>query len=302
MQEELALRPDRRMGLIFHLVLIGLIAITGLVGSWLASQASIGPAFMLFLLLPIAAIVIMPMLVYRVYGLQTAGYTLERNGVHLSWGLRVEDIPIDQILWMHPANELSSPLPLPWLQLPGILAGKRHILGNGVVEFMASSKKKLLFIATTQGGFVISPADPNAFLQAYQRFTEMGSLAPLPARSVFPSILFGQVWASRSARIVLLAGGALSLALLGWVVLSIPGRSAIHLGFHPDQSPGDLVPSNRLLLLPFMNFGFLFIGFLLGLFFFRRRESQPASFLLWSTNILASILFLIAVFFILQNS
>jgi len=302
MQDELVFRPDSRMGSIIQLVLIGLLVVAGLIGLRLTSQASLGLSFALVLLLPLATTIFVPILVYRVYALQTAVYTLERNGVHLRWGLRLEDIPIDEVRWVSPLNELTPAIPLPTLRLPGDLSGKRNIAGAGTIEYFATTKKKLLFIATENGGFVISPANPEAFQQAYERFIEMGSLTPLAPRSLYPALIFAQVWSSRLARGMLFAGFVLNLGLLGWVLLVIPGRSTMHLGFRPNLMPGDLVPANRLLLLPFLNLGFLFINFLLGLFFFRRIESQPASFLLWSTSILTSLLFMVAVFLFFKTA
>jgi hypothetical protein len=298
MQDEIAFRPDRRLGLIFHTISIVLLALAGTFSLWQASQASIAPAFMLYLLPLLAAAVAVPLLAYRAFALQNALYTLERDGIHLRWGLRSEDIPINNILWVHPVADLSAPLSLPRLRWPGALLGTRRIPG-GEIEFLAAGTRGLLLIATETGGFAISPAEPQKLLEAYQRYTEMGSLAPAAARSVYPSFLLERIWSSIPARSLLLACVGLSVALLLWVVLAIPGRSEVHLVFRPDGSLGDLVPSRALVLLPVLNFSFLIVGVSLGLLFFRRKETQPISYLLWSSGVLTSLLYLLAVFFIL---
>ncbi len=99
------------MGMIFHLISIAVFTLAGAAGLWYAEQASIplAPVIVILPVLIIAAAIVM--LAYRVYGLQTAQYTLEREGVHLRWGLRAVTIPIDRILWIHPADELSISLP-----------------------------------------------------------------------------------------------------------------------------------------------------------------------------------------------
>ena len=300
MQDELAFRPDRRMGLIFHLTTLGFFALTGFAGLWLSNRASVGPAYLLYLLITLAAATAAPLIIYRIYALQTALYTLEREGIILRWGLRVETIPIDEVLWIHPAGELTVTLPRPWLFFPGALLAKRRIPGDGTVEYLASETGRLLYIATEQGGYAISPADPERFLLAYQRLTEMGSLVPAKSRSIYPAFLLLQVWTTLPARILLAACFALSLALFLWVSLSIPALSEVHLGFRVDGTPGDLVPAERLVLLPLLNFSFLLVGVLFGLFFFRREDSRPISYLIWSADILTALLFLLAVFFILQ--
>ena len=301
MQDEFAFRPDRRMGLIFHIAASLLFALASLLGLWQASQASIGLMFMLYLLPVLAAVIIVPILAYRVYALQTAVYILEREGIRVHWGLRSEDIPMDDVLWVHPADELSAPLPLPVLRWPGSVLGKRHLAGGGKVEFLAGNLRDMLYIATPSGGIVISPAAPDRFLETFQRFTEMGSLSPLPARSVYPAFLLARVWSSRLARVLLLTCVLLGLALLVWVSLSIQGRSEMHLGFQPDGSPGDLVPAVRLMLLPILNSFFFLVALFLGMLFFRREDSRPMAYILWMVSVLTSLLFLLAVYFILKS-
>lgn len=301
MQDEFAFRPDRRMGLIFHIAGSLLFTLASLFGLWQASQASISLMFILYLLPVLAAVIIVPILAYRVYALQTAVYILEREGIRVHWGLRSEDIPMDDVLWVHPADELSAPLPLPVLRWPGSVLGKRHLAGGGKVEFLAGNLRDMLYIATPSGGIVISPAAPDRFLETFQRFTEMGSLSPLPARSVYPAFLLARVWSSRLARVLLLTCVLLGLALLVWVSLSIQGRSEMHLGFQPDGSPGDLVPAVRLMLLPILNSFFFLVALFLGMLFFRREDSRPMAYILWMVSVLTSLLFLLAVYFILKS-
>jgi hypothetical protein len=301
MQDEFAFRPDRRMGLIFHAAGILLFTMASLVSLWQASQASIGLIFMVYLLPILAAVIIVPILAYRIYALQTASYILEREGIRVRWGLRSEDIPIDDVLWVHPAAELSAPLPLPALRWPGAVTGKRHMAGGGEVEYLAGNFRDMLYIATPRGGIAISPADPDRFLATFQRFTEMGSLSPLPARSVYPTFLLARVWSSRTARVLVVACLALSLVLLVWVSLAIQGRDLVHLGFQPDGSPGNLVPAVRLLLLPILNGFFLLVALLLGMLFFRREESRPMAYILWLVSTLTNLLFLLAVYFSLKS-
>ena len=301
MQDEFAFRPDRRMGLIFHIAGSLLFTLASLFGLWQASQASIGLMFMLYLLPALASVIIVPILAYRVYALQSAVYILQREGIRVRWGLRSEDIPMDDVLWVHPAAELSAPLPLPALRWPGAVLGKRHLAGGGEVEFLAGNFRDMLYIATPGGGLVISPAAPDRFLETFQRFTEMGSLTPLPARSVYPAFLLARVWSAKLARGLLLTCFLLGLALLVWVSLSIQGRSQLHLGFRPDGSPGDLVPAVRLMLLPILNSFFFLVALFLGMLFFRRDDSRPLAYILWLGSALTNLLFLMAVFYILKS-
>jgi hypothetical protein len=292
--------PVRQPGLVFHIIAILTFALVSAISLWQAAHAHISPLFLLYLLPALAAIGIVIWLSYRVYALQNSSYTIGRDGIHLHWGLRLEDIPIDEVMWVHLASDLSAPLPLPGLRWPGALLGQRCLPDGDQVEFLASTPRGLIVIATPGRDFAISPEDPNAFLLTFQRCTEMGSLTPLEAHSIYPTFLLGQVWADLPARFLLIAGSTFSLILLVWVSLVIPSRSQIHLGFFPDGSPGYVVPAVRLMLLPVLNTFFCLVSILLGLFFFRREESQPLSYLLWGSGILTPILFMIAVSFTLR--
>jgi hypothetical protein len=109
-----------------------------------------------------------------------------------------------------------------------------------------------------------------------------------------------RLWGTPAARYLTLAGAVLSLGVLVWVSLSISGLEQVSLGFTPAGSPRTYIPSIRLMLLPVLNALIYLVNLFLGLAFFRREESQPLAYLLWGTGVFASILFLIAVYFILQ--
>ena len=299
--EEYVFQPVRRSGTIFQAIILAAFIFAGLAGFWQAFQAQIGPVFLLWLLPVLAAFAIVPVLAYRFYALQHATYTLEREGIHLRWGLRVEEIPIANILWVNLASELSAPLPPPRLHWPGGILGHRHLHGTGEIEFMASTTKDLVVIATVGKYFAISPEVPENFMLAFQRCIEMGSLFPLAARSVYPTFLLVRVWQSKSARALLLSGALLSMALLIWVSLAIPGRAQVVFGYRPESQSGDLVPAVQLLLLPILNTFFFLSDLFLGLFYFRREGSQSIAYLFWGAGALTSLLFLLAVWFILQT-
>jgi hypothetical protein len=298
--EQTIFLPDRRPGLAFHIIAILMFALMGVISLWQAAYANIKPLFLLYLLPALATIGIVTWLSYRVFALQNSSYTLGREGIRLRWGLRLEDIPMDEVLWIHLASDLSYPLPLPHFRWPGAVLGQRNLNDGNRVEFLGSTSHGLIVIATQEHYFAISPFDPNTFLLTFQRCTEMGPLTPLEARSIFPAFLFNRVLAVPTARFLLIANIVLSLILIVWVSLAIYSRSQVHLGFLPDGSPGFIVPAVRLMLIPVLNTFFCLVSILLGLLFFRRDESQPLSYLLWGGGILTPLLFMIAVFFNLR--
>jgi len=310
--------PEQRNGLLFHAGLILLLAAASLWGLNQATRTQIGPAFLLYLLPALMALALLPLAVYRAFALLRAYYIVERDGIRLHWGLRVEDIPMSEVLWIKGAKEAGMTLPLPWLHLPGAILGLRKLSNGTPVEYLAADRQNLVLIATTERIYAISPARAVAFLEAARRFAELGSPTPIPRRSVYPTFLWMQIWATPPARYLIVAGLFASLVLLVVVSLSVPSRAAISMGFRPDGSPRDLVPSIQLVLLPLVN-AFFFLGnLLLGMFFFRRglqgsqvespspsvlREIQTSrvlAYTLWGTAVLTPLILLVAVYFILR--
>ena len=304
--------PPRREGVIFQAVASVLLAAAG--GSCFAAalQAPADSGFLFYLLMSILLVAPLPLLLYRLYSLLGASYRLERDGLRLHWGLRYEDVPLPEIEWVRPAEELAAVvpgqkgrrggvLPLPWLHWPGALIGTRSVEGLGTIEFLASGTQGLLLVAAARKIYAISPADPAGFIRAFRRQTELGSLAPIRQRSVYPTVMLSRIWTDLPARTLVFAGLGVGLALLAWVGLIIPTRAALSVGFSPAGAPLEPSSSDRLLLLPVL-YGFAY-GFdlLAGVYFYRRRALQPVAYILWSAAVICGLTLLIAVGFILRT-
>lgn len=313
MEDRKTFLPPRRLGLIFQPIVSLLLVIIIIWGFWQAFNVTIGPLFVIYILLALLGVGLVPLLVYRSYALYRASYALERDGMLLRWGLRLEDIPMSSVLWVYHASQLEKPLPRPLVRWPGSVIGVRRLPEGNRVEYLAASTKQLIYIATSERIFGISPEEPDEFLTTFQRYMELGSLTPLTARSMFPGFLLARVWRTRTARYLLLGGLSLNLLLLTWVSFVVPSRSQITLGFALE---GDPVPTARLLLLPLLSGFFFLFDIFLGLFLFRRGDIPAAgpsggrgfllisgklmAYLLWVSAIITAFLFLLAVFFILQ--
>lgn len=302
MQSAYFFQPARNTGYIFHAIAIVALSTLGMSGLWKASQAEIGPVFLLYLLPALLAITLVPWLGYSLYALRGASYRIERDGIRLHWGLRGEDIPMDRVLWVRPAGQLEAQLPLPWLRWPGSVVGNRRLPDSAVLEFLASQSANLVLIGTSGKLYAISPENPEEFLQVYLRFMELGCLTPIPAQSVYPNFLLARFWSDLPARYLLLSGLSLSLLLLVWVSLAIPGRAQVPLRLAVGNIPLEEAPSVRLLLLPVLNAFFFIADLLLGLFFFRQNERKYLAYLLFGSGAATPLLFLLATGFILSSS
>lgn len=293
--------PAKQLGLLLHLVIILVLAGVSIWGFVNLSNAQVGPAFVIYLLIGILAFAPIPFLGYRAFALFKADYYIDRDSLAILWGLRLEDIPLTDIEWVRPASDLTHPLALPRFRLPGAVLGTRRHPDLGAVEFIASSARNLILIATSKHVFAISPRDAASLVRTFARATELGSLTPTEAKSVYPSFVITQAWERPIARLLWLAGLLLNLGLVAWVGFLIPALSQVAFGFDAFGAPTEAVPSARLILLPLISF-FLFVtGFLAGLYLYRWDKERPLAFIIWISSTLTAMLFLLAVLFIVST-
>jgi len=294
--------PPPRHGLSLQVTLIILLAAVSALFGLFASREAIGLRFMAYILAAALAFIPLPFLVYGLYSLNRANYSLDRDKMTLTWGLRSEQIPVSDVEWVRPLSAMAVQLPKPFFRLPGAILGVRNHPDLGTVEFLASDVKSLLLVATAKRVYVISPQDPNGFMQTIQHSIEMGSLSPVIPQSVYVSFAVVQAWESLLARYLWFAGLFLNVGLLAWVSLMIPSLVRIPLGFLPSGAPGDAVLGAGLILLPVLSIFFYLVGWVAGLVFYRRPAHRPLAFIIWASGVFTALLFLIAVMFIVTAS
>ncbi len=283
-----------------HGIAVLFLSVVGVFGLWKTFLAESGPIFLIYLSIVLIAVALIPVLIYRMYALQRASYTLARDGISLYWGLRREEIPINQVSRVEPAEQKGIALSKPFLRIPGAILGAQSQKDGKTVEFLSARATDLVIIHTPDKAFAISPASTPDFMQTYRKIAEFGSLAPIQSVSDYPTFLLSRSWADRPARILLIACTVLAIGLIVWVSLSIPEHPMISLRLNTEGSPVEPVPGIRLLLLPVLNTFFYIADLLLGLFFYRRADTKSLAYLMWAGSILTSLLFTGAVYFILE--
>jgi hypothetical protein len=287
--------------LLIHATLIfALLGLSGW-GIWNLTFTEVGPNFVIFLLDALLALVPVPLFVYRAYALLRADYILDRDSLELRWGLRDEDIPLTDIEWLRPASDLTTPLRLPWLPIPGAVLGLRRHPDLGVVEFLAADRKDLLLVATSKRVYAISPTEAARFAQTFARSIEMGSLIPAEAKSVYPSFIFSQAWENTLVRFMWLVGLFLNIGLVIWVSLMIPTLSQVTLGFSPSGTALAPSPATQLILLPIISAALFLTGLFAGLYFYRWETHRVLAVTIWASGALTSLSFLLAVLFIIST-
>ena len=170
------------------------------------------------------------------------------------------------------------------------------------MEFIASSARNLILIATSKHVFAISPREPASLVRTFARATELGSLTPTAAKSVYPSFVITQAWESPIARFLWMTGLLLNLGLIAWVSFLIPSLPQVPFGFDAFRVPNEAVPSVRLTLLPLLSSLMFITGLLAGLYLYRWDRERPLAFIIWLSSTLCALLFLVAVLFLVTTS
>lgn len=286
--------PRRRAGFLFHLFALALLLAGGGYALWQAANAQMGTTFVVYLLPASLAILIAGQLLFSLYGLWTASYTLDRDGVRLRWGLRAEDIPGDAILWVASEREVPFRLRFPFIRWPGAVVGARRI-PEGRLEFMSDRSRNLVLIATLNGIYVVSPDRLAEFLKVFGAIAEQGVIAPLEAHSEDTSDLLAGFWADLPARYLVIAGLSLAVLLTLSTIFLAAGRETVVL--HPGSLIMEpvVLPAVRIMLLPVLNTLFAVIDLGLGLLFYRSHFLRPLAYLMWIAGVSSGILFSIAV-------
>ena len=290
--------PSKRFGLILHGIIILILGGISGFGFLNLIRVEVGPSFVIYLLMALLGFAPIPFFGYRAYALFKADYYIDRDSLAMMWGLRVEDIPLTDIEWVRPASDLTRPLVLPRFRLPGAVIGTRRHPDLGIVEFIASSTRNMILIATAKRVFAISPRDAAALVRTFARATELGSLMPAEPKSVYPSFIVTQAWESPIARFLWMSGLLLNLGLVVWIGVLIPALTQVPFGFDTFGVPNDITPSARLILLPLISASMFAGGLTAGLYFYRWEKTQPLSFVLWISGTVCALLFLVAVWFL----
>jgi hypothetical protein len=219
----------------------------------------------------------------------SARYVINRDGFYLQWGFCSEQIPLsaieDIIMGSSLEKRFAPPIGFWW---PGCVVGHREVEGLGQVEFFATTTSQDQIIIPLAGrSLAISPPDPEAFQQAFLDDVRLGSLEEIPLDSIRPDFFSTRLWEDRYARSIILLGLILTLSLLGYLAIRIPGLpDQVPFGFDLSGKPDTFVPPSQLILLPIVG-GFLwFTDLLIGVWLFRQDRNHKISYMVWLAGVL----------------
>lgn len=286
--------PSRRLGLLFGgLLFFAAVGLT-LVSIFQLATAEISPLLVLWVITPILGAPAAAFILFQIYGLLTARYRVDREGVLISWGFAREEIPLAEVSGLIRLDQVSLPRvpgPGPWW--PGCVTGRKQLEDHGEVEFFGTDLRDgATLIQAGERQFAITPRNQETFREGYEDASRLGSLAQIPWTSTRPNFLVTQIWSDSLGRALILGGLALPLTLLAYLTVRVPGLPGnVPMGFGPAGIPSNPGPPSRLLLLPMIG-GFVWAAdLLLGSWLFRQPANRLLAYVVWAAAILVGLLF-----------
>jgi hypothetical protein len=295
----LTFKPPRQSGFILHFgALLLNLSIVGFFVLQALSQQQ-GVFFILFLVASVITFIPIPLISYRLFALLRSRYTVDREGIGIQWGLREEVIPMSDIEWVRSPNDLTFKLPIPPLSVQGAVLGSRIHPDLGYIEYVASDVSKLILIASRDRIYAISPKDVRGFMNAFSQSEELGSIAPIPGKSISSNFLISALLQDKVSRTLLLLGIIFSFGLLILTSFVIPLHETIPLGFNPIGASADISPSDRLLLLPLLSFLMMVLDISLGAYLYRKEGFRIASYITFAACLIMPLSFFGLIIFLI---
>ncbi len=222
-------------------------------------------------------------------------YHLNRNGLVIKWGLAQQQIPFTGIKDIVVGETIATDVSFTGLNLVGLRLGWGESITYGSLKFRTTAAvEQSLLVTTATATYIISPQQPQAFINAWQRRQSLGPT---------------QQWAEETQRrwpltIPLLAdpltwwllglAALLCLALFGYVALQyadLPQALPVH--FNSLGRADRIAPKAMLLILPLAGFLVWLINALIGSLAYRKE--QVAAYLLWGSSITMQLCLWVAV-------
>lgn len=281
--------PPRWTGLLLGLLFLAITAGAAVLGVIQLGNIGFSAWIVLWIALPILGVPAALMVAYRLLGLLSATYQVDRDGFRLRWGLAVEQVPLADVLEVKvPDSDAPHLRPGQGIWWPGCVIGNRSVEEWGQVEFFATTGAGgMLLLRLADRWLAISPADRDGFRQAYVDMMRLGSLERIAAVRLRPDFLFNRVWSDRWARALVLIGLALSLLLLGYLAFRASALTGqVPFGFDAYGAPEGFVSPTRLLLLPMIAGLCWLVDLVIGLWLYRTDDQHPLAYGLWATAVL----------------
>jgi len=257
---------------------------------WLAVTRPLSIGTFIIGLAVLVSLGLLGLIGYWLYGLARSGYFLDRNALVIHWGPTEQTIPTGQIKRVLTGDEVEGRIHFYGGMWPGHCVGYGEVPGAGPVLFYATVPPQYqIYIVTPGLTYGISPANPEAFLEALHRRLQMGPTQIVEQSSRRPGFLNWPIWRDRLGLALLAAGFLALLALIGYLCLRSPALPRlVPLHFDAAGNPDRLGSRGQVFIVPLIGLLALLLNGVLGGLAYRRE--RVASYLLWGGAVLIQVL------------
>lgn len=248
----------------------------------------------------VALLLLSGVLLYRIVGVLTLAYEMDRNGLYIVWVGNRAVVPLSQV----EAIESGAPQAVvPWwlFHIVGYYWGRgRTASGKLLHLFTTRSPTRSLVIQTASEAYAISPADQETFVQEMEQRRRIGAVKSLTPTVEPGRIFFYAFWNDQLIRWALILTFGLNLLLLGMLAARYPQlTTTIEMRFNAAGQATELRPRHQVLFMPLAAFVLSLLNTALGLSFY--RQDRTGAQLLQLGSVVIQVLFGVAILAILAG-
>jgi len=293
-------KPRRIRGVLTGMGLVaGIVILDTLLVMWIAHKPVDLLTFVLGLIVALSLPVLV-LMVYWLYSLAGMRYTLDRNGLVITCGATKQIVPMDSIRQVMPGAGLVLEGRMHGVRWPGYWLGHGRLTRLGLTLFYATAPlNEQLLVVTPTLTYAISPADAEAFTQAFETRRQLGPLKRWSQESQQARFASWLIWSDRVGHVFLGLGLLLNAGLFAYLCWRFPGLpSIVPLHFDAAGAVDRSGARNSLFILPLI--GLLIWGGNSALGLLLRARERVAAYLLWSGTLLVQILLIVAMLALLR--
>ena len=286
--------PPRRRGVMFGgLLVFGTLFLDTFwfwqVTNWPVTFITFIQSLLLLLSLPWLGL-----LIYRLYGLISLRYHLDRNRLFIRQGAMWQVIPLSKIERVEVGLQLVSPSSYRGAWWPGYWAGRGKVTGAGLTLFYATTRSSRQVILVTPAlAYAISPPDPGVFVRELELRRAMEVTQELEQITHRPAFTRWAFWSDQIAQGLLALGALATMILFGrlcWHYPSLPARLALH--FNAQGHIDRIGQRSDLFALPIIGLFILAVNLVLG--FLLYRWERVGAYLIWGSIVAVDMLLWLA--------
>jgi len=260
------------------------------VGLFIVADTLANPGFRILWRI-LAALVLIPflLLVIQMVRVLRSQYRIDREGLTIQWGYQKMIIPIQEIEWIRPVDQMGYSIPLPASAKLGLFNGKTYSPNLGDILFFATQQQDAFLIGTTQEVIFLSPLDADAFQNGLQESVYLGSITPLERKSISVDSPFLTIRANLQLYLPIAFSFLLNLGLFVLVGFVVNSRETIQVGSVLFESTSNLV------IIPILAILLNILDGILIPFLYKNESLRPYAFLTAYSGLITTLLLSIAI-------